>query len=156
MSYILTETGEGKVKAFLDNLAAKRKEILDAGLDRADDPLPTEEDIISDINADNVTDYGSGPEYINGWGCTDNYDSDRPLSLMKGTDFIDTDAVPVLKDLKAALADMQHAFYTMLGIAEDNLPDCGDEEYVDECNEDYNNARDEFKAVYDKAIKFTA
>lgn len=29
MSYVLTETGKRKVKAFLDGLAEKRKEILD-------------------------------------------------------------------------------------------------------------------------------
>lgn len=94
MSYVLTETGKRKVKAFLDGLAEKRKEILDAGFDTADMPLPTEEDIVSDI-CGSIEDYGDGPEYWNSWGCTDNYDSDSPISLMKGTDFVDADTASI-------------------------------------------------------------
>lgn len=60
------------------------------------------------------------------------------------------------EDLKAVIEDMQHAFYTMLGIAEDNLPDCGDDEYVECTEKDFNSARDEFKEAYDKAVKLTA
>lgn len=46
MEYILTEKGREKVTWFIKECAAKRKEILDAGIDTADDTnLPTEEAI---------------------------------------------------------------------------------------------------------------
>lgn len=46
MEYILTEKGRENVAWFIKECKAKRKEILDAGLDTADDTnLPTEEDI---------------------------------------------------------------------------------------------------------------
>lgn len=67
MGYILTEEGKEKVAWFINECAAKRKEILDAGLDTADDTnLPTEEAIVSDLN------YGVGidadGDYYNSWG----------------------------------------------------------------------------------------
>lgn len=44
MSFILTETGKRKVAGFILECTAKRKEILDADLDTADETnLPTEE-----------------------------------------------------------------------------------------------------------------
>ena len=46
IEYILTEKGREKVTWFIKECAAKRKEILDAGIDTADDTnLPTEEAI---------------------------------------------------------------------------------------------------------------
>lgn len=68
---------------FITECNAKRKEILDAKLDTADDTnIPTEEDIISDIEVfiDNDGDY------YNCWGVTDNYDSNC-LHLTKEEDF---------------------------------------------------------------------
>ena len=88
MSFILTETGKRKVAGFILECTAKRKEILDAGLDTADETnLPTEEDIVSDLN------YGIGVDeegdYFNGWGVTDHYDSDSALSLSINEDFVE-------------------------------------------------------------------
>ena len=40
---------------------------------------------------------------------------------------------------------MAHAFYTILGLMAENLPDCGDEEYVKECSKTWFNALTEFK-----------
>lgn len=40
---------------------------------------------------------------------------------------------------------MSHAFYSILGCLADNMPDCGDDEYVEECNELYDSALLEFK-----------
>ena len=82
----LTENGKNVVNAYIKNLETKRKEILDAGLDTADDTnLPTIEDIEADID-DFV---GSDGWYFNSWGCTDNYDADHPLGLQRGLDFTD-------------------------------------------------------------------
>jgi len=85
--YKLTDRGMQKVKRYLAELKAKRKEILDAGKDTADETnLPTVDDIISDIEWTGVDEDGS---YLNGWGVTDNYDSDYALELKLGRDFIE-------------------------------------------------------------------
>lgn len=81
----LTKTGLNNVRAFLMECEAKRKELLDAKMDTADDTkIPSVEDILSDIN------YGVGidadGEYYNGWDVTDKYNSTHPLSLSVGTD----------------------------------------------------------------------
>lgn len=88
MDYELTEKGKEKVAFFIAECAAKRKEILDAGLDTADETnLPTEESILSDLN------YGVGidedGDYFNGWGVTDHYNADNVLGLSIGEDFMD-------------------------------------------------------------------
>jgi len=68
--YNLTEQGKAKVQAFIAECQAKRKEILDAGKDTAyKTALPTEEDIIGDVNWQGLDKDGG---YINGWGVTDN------------------------------------------------------------------------------------
>ena len=82
----LTQKGEAVVSSYLKELAAKRKEILDAGKDTADGTdLPSTEDILCDVE------YGIGidgdGEYYNSWGVTDNYDSDYPICLKIGEDF---------------------------------------------------------------------
>ena len=81
----LTQTGERKVKFYIKNLKSKRKEILDAGKDTANETeLPTIEDIIADVEA-----FEENGEYLNNWGVTDNYDSDFPLWLERGEDYYD-------------------------------------------------------------------
>ena len=88
--YVLTATGEKKAKAYLAELAAKRKEILDAGKDTADDTdLPTVEDIIADVNWDGLALEEEGiKEYCNGWAVTDHYEADYPLLLKFGKDLM--------------------------------------------------------------------
>lgn len=96
MEYVLTETGRVKVKNYIDELQAKRKEILDARLDTANEThLPAVDDIVCDINFNGVDEEG---EYYNGWGVTDHYDSDYPLSLVLGTDLKVTDNEQIRKD----------------------------------------------------------
>ena len=81
----LTTFGKEKVAHFIRNCEQKRKDILDAGLDTADETeLPTEEDILSDTEIFMDED----GEYYNGWGVTDNYESDSLLGLTKGIDFL--------------------------------------------------------------------
>lgn len=87
LDYVLTSYGKENVEIFIDECAAKRKEILVAGIDTAEETnLPSEEDILSDLNCGvGVDEYG---DYYNGWGVTDHYDSDTPISLRYGIDFV--------------------------------------------------------------------
>lgn len=86
--YVLTEKGVCTIENFIAECKAKRKEILDAGIDTADDTnLPTEEDIVSDLN------YGEGidedGDYYNSWGVTDNYAYDLTIELSIDEDFVE-------------------------------------------------------------------
>lgn len=83
MKVILTKIGERKVKEYIEELKAKRKEILDARLDTANETeLPTIEDILSDIY-----NFEKDNEYYNNWGVTDNYDGDLPIWLEENIDY---------------------------------------------------------------------
>ena len=83
--YRLTRKGLAECERFIAECEAKRKEILDAGKDTADDTIiPTIEDIECDIN-DCIDKDG---EYYNSWGVTDNYNSDTPLCLTLNEDFV--------------------------------------------------------------------
>ena len=79
-----TEKGKEKVKAYIKELEAKRKEILDAGKDTADDTyIPTLEDILDDAS------YWfdeENREYFNSWGVTDNYNADNAIRFTLGED----------------------------------------------------------------------
>lgn len=84
--YRLNSHGKKLAEDYIRELEAKRKEILDAGKDTADDTnLPTVKDIEDDLNFFDIDDEG---EYYNGWGVTDNYDADYPLLLKRGRDFV--------------------------------------------------------------------
>lgn len=83
----LTQKGKVAVSSYLKELAAKRKEILDARKDTADDTnLPNTEDILCDI--ENGVGIDEDGEYYNNWGVTDNYDSDYHIYLKINKDFI--------------------------------------------------------------------
>lgn len=85
--YKLTEKGIKECERFIAECKAKRKEILDANKDTAEDTnIPTVEDIESDINDFGVDEEG---DYFNGWGVTDNYNSDYPIGLTLGVDFVE-------------------------------------------------------------------
>ncbi len=85
--YKLTEKGKREALLFIRNCKAKQKEILDAKLDTADETkLPTAEDIENDINFTDLDDENG--DYYNGWGVTNNYDSDI-LHLEYDKDFIE-------------------------------------------------------------------
>lgn len=86
--YVLTTRGREIVDDYIRNCAAKRKEILDAGKDTADEThLPDAECILSDLN------FGVGVDeegdYFNGWGVADHYDADNVLGLHIGEDFVE-------------------------------------------------------------------
>lgn len=83
MTYVLTDIGVKKAKAYIKELEDKRKEILDASKDTCEETeLPDVEAIESDVNA-----FAEGGEYLNNWGVTDNYNSDYPLCLREGMDY---------------------------------------------------------------------
>ena len=89
MRYVFTVNGYRTVKRFIAECAAKRKEVLDAGIDTADETeLPTTQDILDDVNEGVGLDEDN--EYYNSWGITDHYNS-HPLSLVVGEDIILTD-----------------------------------------------------------------
>lgn len=87
--YVLTEKGICVIENFIAECKAKRKEILDAGIDTADlTSLPTDEDILFVLN--NGIDIDEDGNYYDFWGVTDNYNSDNPLWLEVGIDFLCT------------------------------------------------------------------
>lgn len=89
MRYVFTVNGYRTAKRFIAECAAKRKEILDAGIDTADETeLPTAQDILDDVNVGVGLDEGN--EYFDSWGITDHYSS-HPLSLVVGEDLVLTD-----------------------------------------------------------------
>ena len=80
----LTATGRKNARDYIREIILKRKEILVAGKDTANDTvIPTVEDIEEDIN---FLGLDSSYEYCNGWGVTDNYDTGYPLLLKLGRD----------------------------------------------------------------------
>ena len=89
MGYKLTPKGREKAERYIRELEAKRKEIIDAGKDTADETeLPTVDDIEADIDLFGL-DYDQ--EYYNNWGVTDNYNGDYALCLQYGRDIIEED-----------------------------------------------------------------
>ena len=83
----LTQEGIEEVKRYINELKAKRKEILDAKLDTASEtPLPDMQDIVSDIETFFNDEF---MEYMNTWGVTDNYNADWPLHLEFGKDIVE-------------------------------------------------------------------
>lgn len=89
MKYTYTPIGRLKACHFVRECEVKRKEILDAGIDTADETeLPTAQDILDDVNTGVGLDEEN--EYFDSWGITDHYNS-HPLSLVVGEDIILTD-----------------------------------------------------------------
>lgn len=88
--YTLTSEGREKVKWYIDGMKEKRKEILDAELDTADDtPVPDENDILSDIASSEEFDEDyQRYEYLNTWGVTDSYNADGALRLVRDVDYV--------------------------------------------------------------------
>ncbi len=88
MRWKLTEEGKANVAFYIRELEAKRKEILDAGKDTADETrIPTEEDILEDMISSGIEwDDPDGPCCRSTWGVTDHYEADQPLALMLGQD----------------------------------------------------------------------
>ena len=85
MAFVLTNKGIKTSQLYIKELKAKRKEILDAGRDTCEETeLPDVEAIESDLNF-----FAENGEYLNGWGVTDHYESDYPLCLQEGDDYVE-------------------------------------------------------------------
>lgn len=115
MKYVLTEKGKENVKRYIRELEAKRKDILDAGKDSADETtIPTEEDILSDVSLMGINwDDPDGPCYYNGWGVTDNHEADAPILLKLGRDLIIEDDAPKYELLSVTRSELEitESFY---------------------------------------------
>ena len=84
MAFVLTNKGIKTSQLYIKELKAKRKEILDAGRDTCEETeLPDIEAIELDVNI-----FAENGEYLNCWGVTDNYNSDYPLCLQEGIDYV--------------------------------------------------------------------
>lgn len=82
--YKLTDKGMQNIEMYIAELKAKRKEILDANKDTADETnIPTVSDIFIDAMEFGFDEYG---EAFNNWGVTDNYNADYPINLKLGED----------------------------------------------------------------------
>lgn len=86
--YKLTEEGRKECEIFITELKVKRKEILDAGIDTADETFVdyTPEELLDDLLGFGIDEDG---EIYNGYGVTDHYDADRIFGLKLGKDFIE-------------------------------------------------------------------
>lgn len=86
MKYTYTPIGRLKACHFIRVCEVKRKEILDAGIDTADETtLPTSQDILDDVNVGVGLDFED--EYFDCWGVTDHYSS-HSISLVVGEDLV--------------------------------------------------------------------
>ena len=80
----LTEKGLKTINSFINEIEAKRKGILDAGLDTVElTPIPTIEDIVCDIECF----VDEEEDYYNSWGVTDDTKYDMQINLKRDTDF---------------------------------------------------------------------
>lgn len=88
MHYKLTSEGKKKAENYIAELKAKRKEILDANKDTIDETQQVVDikGIEEDINFNGIDEDG---EYINNWYVTDHYDTDYPIFLKLGIDFVE-------------------------------------------------------------------
>ena len=88
MKYKFTEKGRKYAENYLANLMAKRKEILDAGLDTVD------EVDCANLTIDNLLEdavdqgFDQDGEAYNNFYVTDNYDSDGPYCFILGEDVV--------------------------------------------------------------------
>lgn len=81
----LTKQGLEIARSYINELKAKRKEILNVKKDTClETEIPSVNDIASDIEA-----FDENGEYCNNWGITDNYNGDYPLCLIKGKHYLE-------------------------------------------------------------------
>lgn len=94
--YVFSATKEGleKISSYISEMEAKRKEILDAGLDTVEEvgALPTAGDIINDIQ---FAYEEETKDYCHHWDVTDNHITKEPLLLELNKDFVKTKILEV-------------------------------------------------------------
>lgn len=84
--YELTPQGRKECKRYLKELQAKRKKILDAGIDTVYNTSIdyTPEELLEDVLLFGIDEYGDA---WNSYGVTDHYTYEFPLNLRLGEDF---------------------------------------------------------------------
>ena len=84
--YELTPQGREECKRYLKELQAKRKKILDAGIDTVHETSIdyTPEELLEDVLLFGIDEYGDA---WNSYGVTDHYTYEFPLNLRLGEDF---------------------------------------------------------------------
>ena len=65
--------------------------------------------------------------------------------VYKGNKWIEENGYVIFYDEEKVRKMKDHAFYSLLGLACDNMPDCGDDEYVNECQKIYRDALEQYK-----------
>lgn len=90
MEYKLTEQGRAKCEEYIRELKAKRKEILDAKLDTANNTFVdfTVDEIFEDVVENSIDE---DRILSNGYGVTDHYDADTGLRLDLEKDYVITE-----------------------------------------------------------------
>ena len=88
MEYKFTEEGKKNAENYLANLMAKRKEILDAGLDTVEEADCAKLTIDSLLEDAVDTGFDEDMQAINGYYVTDHYDSDNPYCFELGKDIV--------------------------------------------------------------------
>lgn len=84
--YKLTEEGIKNIKKYIEELKAKRKEILDAKLDTVDETeIPQLSDVLIDAIFQGFDEEGTS---YNCWGVTDHYNADNYICLELGEDVL--------------------------------------------------------------------
>lgn len=84
MVVVLTGVGKSKVDDFIKHCRDKRDWLTSNCIDSADDTvLPSYNDIVSDIET-----FAENGEYCNYWAISDNENSDYPLIMVAGRDFV--------------------------------------------------------------------
>ena len=84
--YELTAEGKRKCQQYILEMEAKRKEILDAQKDTADETIiPNEDEILDDLLSFGIDVNG---KIYDCFGVTDNYNADTVITLTLGVDFV--------------------------------------------------------------------
>lgn len=85
-SYAFTETGAKEIKSWWIDALAKKKDIMDAGIDTDDNThFPDADEVYEDVLSDFYEFVDDEGDYYNCWGLTDNYDTEM-LALSVGSD----------------------------------------------------------------------
>ena len=94
-AFTITKTGLNRISEFISDAEEKRQRLLDTGMDTAEEvDLPTVGDIINDIQTAYEPELRS---YGHIWDVTDGYETDYPLALELGEDFVKTQVLQVAR-----------------------------------------------------------
>ena len=94
--YTLTPSGLKKIESYIEEIKAKRKEILDAGKDTASScRIPTSSEIFEDIVQEGFDNFD---EARSEWAVTDHYSMEKAISLKLGEDVYEGNSIKKEKE----------------------------------------------------------